>query len=339
MKIDKIDTKNEVLVIAEIGNNHEGNLEQAIKLVRAVATTGAQIVKFQTFITELYVSPENPQRFNQLKGYELSQRDFREIARIAKEEGLIFMSTPFDLESARFLNELVPAFKIGSGENTFYPLLELCASFAKPIIFSTGCADLQIIEKAINIIANTQEKLNATSEIGILHCVTSYPAAIEDCNLLSIVELQKHYANHTIGYSDHSLGNLAAMAAVTLGAEIIEKHFTIDKNYSNFHDHKISATPDELANLVSTIKELKILLGEQGKKPRECELKIEDKIRRAICVNKDLKQGTVLQSSDICWTRPLACGLPPGSEDLVIGKKLINNLDKGQRVLLENLNK
>jgi N,N'-diacetyllegionaminate synthase len=337
MLIDRVDTTKELLVIAEVGNNHEGSLNQAIALIKSVASTGAQVVKFQTFKTEFYVSPENPKRYEQLKGYELSENDFRELSRVAREEGLIFLSTPFDLKSAEFLNDLVPAFKIGSGENTFYPLLSTVASFGKPIILSTGCADNEVISKALNTIERTKEKLNIKSETGILHCITSYPTKMEDCNLAAITQLKQKFSRCTVGYSDHTLDMEASLIATSLGAEIIEKHFTVDKNYSAFHDHKISATADELREFIKKARDIRTMLGEGEKTPRQCEIEIENKVRRAICAAVDILPGTVVEASHICWTRPLGDGLAPGNESVLVGKKALFRVRKGERIMMDSV--
>lgn len=337
MKIGTIDTAQEPLVIAEIGNNHEGSVEQAIKLVRSVATTGAQVVKFQTFKTGLYVSPENPQRFEQLRKFELSERDFREIARVAKEEGLIFLSTPFDLQSARFLNDLVPAFKIGSGENTFYPLLSTVASFGKPIILSTGCADLGIISNALNVIDRARSEGSIHSETAILHCITSYPTKKEDCNLAAITQLKASFPGHTVGYSDHTLDMEACLVAIALGAEIIEKHFTLDKNSSSFHDHKLSATAPELKDFIAKARDVRTMLGRGDKTPRPCEIEIENKVRRAICASVDIPRGVTLTMDHLCWTRPLGNGLEPGKESLLLGKRARVDLKTGERILVDSV--
>jgi N,N'-diacetyllegionaminate synthase len=335
MIVGSIDTKRKPMVIAEIGNNHEGSLDQAVRLVRSVATTGAQVVKFQTFKTEYYVSPENSKRFEQLKHFELSENDFREIARIAAEEGLVFLSTPFDLLSAKFLNDLVPAFKIGSGENTFYPLLSAVASFGKPIILSTGCADVEIITTALNTIDKSRSGLNLEADTAILHCITSYPTNKEDCNLAAITQLKQNFPGLTVGYSDHTLDMDACLIAIALGAEIIEKHFTLDKNWSAFHDHKLSATADELKEFMQKARDVRLLLGAGHKAPRPCEIEIENKVRRAICAAIDLPQGLTIESNHLCWTRPLGNGLEPGRENLLVGKRTLVAIKKGERILAD----
>ncbi len=337
MRVGNIDTTEELLVIAEIGNNHEGDFSLATRMLQAAAKTGAQVVKFQTFITEHYISRDDPKRFAQIKSYELSQEQFRELARIAREEGVAFMSTPLDLESARFLNEIVPAFKIGSGENTFYPLLKTVAEFGKPIILSSGVADLGVIRKAIETIDAARASAGVTSETALLHCVTSYPTKPEDCNLGAMTSMRQVFPRHCVGYSDHALGIDAALCAVALGAEIIEKHFTLDKNYSSFRDHALSATPDELELFVRKAREIRSMLGTGEKIPRRCEQDIEPKVRRAICAARDLAEGTVLTLDDLCWTRPTGNGMTPGSEHLVIGGKLCRDIKAGERIIPELL--
>ncbi len=335
MIINDVNTNDEVFVIAEIGNNHEGSLSLAKEMIHGVASTGAHAVKFQTFKTEHYVSRENPDRFKTLQSFELTHDEFRELAELARSLSLIFLSTPFDLYSAKFLDELVPAYKIGSGENSFYPLLECVARTGKPVILSTGLADIEQIRRSVNFITQIWAEGGTNPGLAVLHCVTSYPVADEDLNLSAITAL-KSELSATIGYSDHALGIEPAIIAVALGARIIEKHFTLDKNMSDFRDHKISSTPEELTELVDRIKQLSTWLGDGNPAPRNCEEKVSQLIRRSIVSSAPLTSGTVLSEEHLSWTRPSG-GLAPGEEHLVVGKKLMRDLEAGDRIRLEDL--
>ena len=239
MRIGTVDIEKEVLVIAEIGNNHEGSFEAAVKMLHAAADAGVHAVKFQTYKTELYANPHHDEaRFKRLKRFELTQDQFKKLKDTADTRGVMFLSTPFDLESAEFLNELVPAFKIGSGENTFYPLLEKIASFCKPIIMSCGISEVSSIRAAKTAIEAVWKRHNYTGELALLHCVSAYPTKPEEANLLAIKRLQREFGD-VVGYSDHTLGIEAAVVSLGLGARIVEKHFTLDKNYSDFRDHQM----------------------------------------------------------------------------------------------------
>ncbi|MFH1537400.1 MAG: N-acetylneuraminate synthase family protein [bacterium] len=328
MKIGGIDLENQVMVVAEMGNNHEGSYELAAKMISLAAKAGADAVKFQTFRTEHFVSRENEARFNQLKSFELSFAEFEKLSKVATEEGVVFLSTPLDLESAKFLNGLVPAFKIASGDNTFYPLIELVASFAKPIILSTGLLDTRQVADTKKRIEKIWGEKKIKQEIAALHCVCSYPVPPSQANLLAIRELRDQLGC-TVGYSDHTTGIDAAVLAVALGARIIEKHFTIDKNHSDFRDHKLSADPAEMELLAKKVKEASALLGAGQKTIQECEKELEQAVRRSIVAARDIAKGATIGPEDITWVRP-GVGIPSGNESEVIGKIATRNIRAGE---------
>lgn len=327
MKVDNHETDESVFIIAEIGNNHEGNVEVAKRMISAAAKARVNAVKFQTLRPEGLVQSKEKARVEILKRFELSYQQFENLAKTAADEGLMFLSTPFDLEACNFLNDLVPVFKVASGDNTFYPLLERIASFGKPVILSTGLAELNEIEKAKALFERIWERDNRNTELALLHCVTSYPTPASEANLRVIQLLQEKFGG-CVGYSDHTLGITAAISSVALGARIIEKHFTLDKNYSAFRDHQLSADPLEMAELVKGVRELELLLGSGEKSVRDLESTNMIGSRRSISVNKDLPKGHVLRWEDLCWLRP-GNGIQPGSEDLVVGKKITENLSQG----------
>ena len=333
MKIASINTEQETLVVAEIGNNHEGSYALAEELVGLVAETGAQVVKFQTFQTKHFISSSNAARFERLKGFELSYSDFERLAAHARRAGLIFMSTPLDLESADFLNTLVPAFKIASGDNNYFELLERICGFKKPIILSTGMSDDHGIARSVEHILKTSAILGWEPELALLHCVGSYPAPDEQANLASIPFLKARFQT-TVGYSDHTLGIENALFAVAAGAQIVEKHFTKDKNYSSFRDHQLSATPSELKELVSRIKNLERVLGRFEKEIQPCEQSTIPAARRAAVARRDLKAGHVLQKSDFQWLRAGSLGIAADREDLILGKTLRSTCIAGDPLTL-----
>lgn len=311
-------TNDSVFVIAEIGNCHEGDVEVAKKMIGIAADCGVDAVKFQTFRTEHYVSPADKNRFETLKRFELSWAEFEELKRVADSYGVPFLSTPFDVESAVFLNDLVPAFKIASGDNTFYPLIEKVAGFCKPIILSTGLSDLDNINKAKQCIEQTWNHKQYVQELALLHCVTSYPVPVDQTNLFAIQELKEHF-QCVVGYSDHTLGIDAAVLSVAAGATIIEKHFTLDHDYSMFGDHKISADPQEMKLLVEKVREAHAYCGSRSKVIYDCERPVEVLVRRSIAAARDISAGQTITSKDITWIRP-GDGIPSGDEALVLGK-------------------
>jgi N,N'-diacetyllegionaminate synthase len=335
MKIGSFDTEKEVFIVAEVGNNHEGSYTLAEELVGLAAEAGAHAIKFQTFKTELYISPKDEGRFKRMKGFELSQNEFEKLSQIATKAGLIFFSTPFDLESAAFLRKIVSVYKVASGDNNFYPLLEFIAKTSKPILVSSGMSDLKLLQKSKAVIEKIWAENNIHQELGILHCVSSYPVEPDQANLGAISHLKNEF-KCTIGYSDHTIGTAAAVMAVTLGARIIEKHFTIRKDYSDFRDHQLSADPKEMAELVRRIRLTSTMLGSGLKTIQPCERDGVKLYRRSIVAKRDLPVGEKIVLDNIMWIRP-ASGLVPGQEDLVVGKTLKKALKAGDLVLEEDL--
>ena len=244
------------------------------------------------------------------------------------------MVTPFDIQSAQFLNPLVPAFKIASGDNNFYPLIEAVASLNKPILLSGGIATLAELQYTVDFIRRIWNKNRTPQDLAVLHCVASYPTEKNEANLKAIESLKK--LNVTVGYSDHTIGIDAAILSVALGARVIEKHFTIDKNYSDFRDHKIAADPKDLAELVKRVREAEIMLGDGVKRAMPSEELNREKVRRSIAVRRDMKAGETLQVADLIWVRP-GNGLAPGEESSVVGRPLAKPAKKGQILTMNDL--
>ncbi|HWC77976.1 MAG TPA: N-acetylneuraminate synthase family protein [Blastocatellia bacterium] len=335
MIIGDFDLNKHVLIVAEIGNNHEGSCGRAAQMIELAAEAGAGAVKFQTFKTERFVRPSDHARFTRLKSFELSYSDFEKLAETAARSGVLFLSTPLDIESARFLDGLVPAFKIASGDNNFYPLIEAVADTAKPIVLSSGLADVAQLLLSKDLIERSWRRKGIDPEIAVLHCVTSYPVPDGEANLGAIRELRESLGC-TVGYSDHTTGIEAATLSVALGARIIEKHFTLDKNFSDFRDHQLSADPAEMAQLVERVKRVQTLLGTGRKELQDCERNFSLVARRSIVARRDLSGGTLLSWDDIAWMRP-ADGLAPGDESLIIGKRLGYAVREGDPITLEHL--
>jgi len=330
MKIGKINTDKKVFVVAEIGNNHEGNFDLAKKMIIEAAATGVDAVKFQTFIPEQFVSSKDQSRLNRLRSFQLNYKQFKELSKVAKKKGLIFFSTPLDIESAKFLNTIQPIFKISSGDNNFYSLIDTVASFGKSMIVSTGAADINSLKNIYNIISRIwSSKKKNLQNLAFLHCVSSYPVPNDQINLASIISLKKAFPGVVVGYSDHTLGIDAAVSSVLVGARIVEKHFTLDKNYSDFRDHQLSADPLEMKMMVNKIRKTEKMLGKEEKKPQLCEKGMKIEGRRSIAVAYDLPIGTKLSGSHLIWVRP-GIGFPPGEEKKIIGKKTCRNLKSGQ---------
>ena len=250
MLIGPVDLDREVLVVAEIGNNHEGSFARAEEMIGRAAEAGAQAVKFQTIVPEQLVAADQSARLATLRGFQFTQTQFEALAGTARAAGVMFLSTPFDVGVVTWLAPLVPAFKIASGDNDFTAMLRAVAATGKPVIMSTGLAELAEVAGARDLLRSEWKRRGLPDAgIALLHCVVSYPTPPADANLAAISALAS--LGETIGYSDHTLGIEAATLAVAAGARIIEKHFTLDKKLSAFRDHQLSADPAELAALGS----------------------------------------------------------------------------------------
>ncbi|MFC1926811.1 N-acetylneuraminate synthase [Chloroflexota bacterium] len=312
-------------IIAEAGVNHNGDVRLAKKLVDIAKDAGVDAVKFQTFKAENVVTAEAEKaeyqkastnsggsQYEMIKKLELTRSDFGELFDYAEMKGIIFLSTPFDKESVDLLNELgVPAFKIGSGEMTNLPLIKHVAKKGKPVILSTGMSTLTEVEEALQVI-----KDEGTEDIILLHCVTAYPAEVEEVNLKAIETLRSAF-KLPVGFSDHTTGISAAIAAVALGAVSVEKHFTLDKKLIG-PDHKASLEPEELKQMVRAIREVEKAMGDGEKRSTETEEQIKKVARRSIVAGIDITQGTVITEEMLHIKRP-GTGIQPKHLQKVIG--------------------
>lgn len=332
MKLGSFDVGRRVLVIAEVGNNHEGNFGAAQELLGRAAEAGADAVKFQTFIPELFVSRADAARLKRLRGFQLSQEQFAQLAAQARTLGVTFFSTPLDLPSARFLDTIQPMFKIASGDNTFFPLIEAVARFAKPLIVSTGFADMALLDRVHALVKDTWAQARVHPGLAFLHCVGCYPVPPEQANLAAIGALRARFTDCVVGYSDHTIGVRAATYAVAAGARVIEKHFTLDKKYSDFRDHQLSADPADMRVLVEAIREAEQLLGSGDKVPAGCEAQLLEAVRRSAAAARDLPANHLVAPEDLIFVRP-GTGLSPGREGLLIGRRTKRALQQGELIL------
>lgn len=329
-------------IIAEAGVNHNGRLETAFALVDAAAAAGADAVKFQTFHAESLVSPLAPKAAHQsratgpgpqlemLKHLELPPTAFRELLAHSAKRGILFLSTPFDEGSADLLESLaVAAFKIPSGEITNLPFLEHIARKGKPMIVSTGMASLGEVEAAVRAIEAAGQR-----EYILLHCVSTYPAAPSDVNLRAMETLATAFGA-PVGYSDHTLGIEISLAAVALGACVLEKHFTLDRTLPG-PDHRASLEPEELAALVKGIRNVEAALGHGRKEPVASEAETAAVARRSLVAADDIGPGTVLAEWHIAVRRP-GTGLPPSMRKYLIGRRARVMIPAGTLLALEYL--
>ena len=307
-------------IIAEAGANHDGKLSQAKKLIDIAKESGADAVKFQTFKAEKLASKKEVHKmFETLKKYELEPKWHIELKRYAEKLGIIFLSTAFDEGSVDLLEKInVPAFKVASGDLTHLPLLRYIASKHKPMIVSTGGANLREIRKAIKTI-----KAQKNEEIVLMHCVSNYPAKIEDANIRAIGTMNRLF-NLPTGYSDHSLGTLVPLTAVTLSACIIEKHLTVNRSLPG-PDHPFAMEPNEFQKMVKEIRLLEKSLGDGikcRKENEESEVKVG---RRSIVAACNIAKGKKMIKKMIKIVRP-GTGIPPKYLDSVIGRKAKINI-------------
>jgi len=331
MHVGSIDLDRQVLLVAEIGNNHEGDFGVAKELIRCAAEAGVQAVKFQTYRTRDFVRPSDTQRVERLQRYELTSSQFEELAGLAHASGLLFLSTPLDLRSAQVLAPIVDAYKIASGDNDFLALIDVVCDSDKPVIVSSGASYLERLVTTTDYIRARWQRRGVTGRLAVLHCVSSYPVPNDEANLASIPYLAASL-DAVIGYSDHTIGIDAAVAAVAAGARIIEKHFTLDKSRTTFRDHQLSADVEDMKALVAAVHATERLLGRPGKTIQPCERDLVRQIRRSIVAASDLPAGHRLSAGDLTWMRP-GDGFPPGTEAQLIGRLLKHSIRVGEPIL------
>ncbi len=335
-----VGSSSKVFVVAEIGINHDGHLEQAHKLIDAAADAGADAVKFQTFRADRLLIPAEERLAQQEPGSESAYQLFQrlELSREAHEQlkshadarGVVFLSTPFDEESADFLDQLgVPAFKVASADITHIPLLRHLAAKKRPILLSTGMSYLGEVSDALLALKSAGAK-----DILLLHCVSLYPAPPETLNLRSIATMRSQFGL-PVGYSDHSEGFIIPLAAAAIGAVLIEKHFTLSKDLPG-PDHKVSMDPAELHNLVHHLQNVEASLGDGRKHPAPAEEECRRESRRSIVVTVDVRATEVIAPWMVAIKRP-GIGIEPRHVESVIGMRARRNLGKNSILQWEDL--
>lgn len=320
---------NKTFIIAEAGVNHNGSLEMALQMVDVAANAGADAIKFQTFKAEKVISMTAPKasyqkettspdesQLEMVRKLELNEVAHIRLYNYCQDKGVIFISTPFDLESIDLLNRLgMKIFKVPSGEITNLPYLRKLGSLKKRLIISTGMADIGEIEDALDVLIGAGTK---KENITVLHANTEYPTPMEDVNLKAMVTIGRTF-DVDYGYSDHTLGIEVPIAAVAMGAKVIEKHFTLDKTMEG-PDHKASLEPDELKAMVKAIRNIEKALGSALKKPSKSEAKNKEIARKSIVANKPIRKGEIFTEDNLTVKRP-GNGISPMRWDEVIGHK------------------
>jgi len=329
--------KNKVFIIAEAGVNHNGSMTLAKKLIDIAALSGADAVKFQSFTANNLVSKSAPKanyqikasnldesQFDMIKKLELNEHNHKELIKYCNESKIIFLSSPFDIDSVNLLNNLnLEIIKIPSGEITNLPYLRHIGSLNKQVILSTGMSTLKEIGDALQILINAG---TPKAKIIVLHANTMYPTPMKDVNLRAMQSIRDKF-DISVGYSDHTLGIVVDIAAVALGASVIEKHFTLDKKMDG-PDHAASLDPSELRAMVDAIRNIELAIGSEVKELTNSEKPNIDVARKSIVAKRFIKKGEVFSSSNLTTKRP-GSGLSPMKWDSIIGKvaKQDYNLD------------
>ena len=325
--------KHQTLIIAEAGVNHNGSLKIAKQLIDAACEAGVDFVKFQTFKAETLVTRMagkaayqktltefDESQFEMIRNLELSRSAHIELIKYCKDKGIQFLSTAFDIDSIDLLEEFnIPLYKIPSGEITNLPYLRHVGSKGRPIIMSTGMANLVEIKDALNVLIEAGAKREA---ITVLHCNTEYPTPMKDVNLNAMLTIGKEL-NIDIGYSDHTLGIEIPIAAVAMGANVIEKHFTLDRRMPG-PDHNASLEPHELKAMVTAIRKVELALGDGVKQPSPSEQKNIEFARKSIYAKESINKGELLTSTNLTTKRP-GKGISPMKWDELVGSRATRN--------------
>lgn len=327
-------------IIAEAGVNHNGDLKLAKRLAEEAKKAGADCVKFQTFRAEALVTADGEKaayqkeqtgggesQLEMLQKLELTQEEFLELKEYCEEIQISFLSTAFDMESQKFLESLKPfCYKVPSGEITNYPYLKAIGETGKDVILSTGMCEIFEVEDAVKVLRE-----NGAGEIVLLHCTTEYPAPIEDVNLRAMQTLAEHFGTK-VGYSDHTEGIEVPVAAVAMGASVIEKHFTLDRTMKG-PDHKASLEPEELAEMVQAIRKVELALGSENKQVTKREAANRKVARKSIVAARDIRAGEIFTEENLTVKRP-GDGLSPMKWKEVLGKAALRDFRKEERIVL-----
>lgn len=335
--------KKHTYIIAEAGVNHNGDIELARKLIDVAKEAGADAVKFQTFKAEestsfcaekaeyqKHTTAESESQLEMIRRLELPFSAFGELQKYCIDRDIDFISTPDGLDSLNCLLQLdVPLLKIGSTEVTNYPFLEALGKTGKPLILSTGMSTLGEIEKALEIIRST-----GNQNITLMHCTTDYPTDINYVNLTAMKTMQQAF-QVDVGYSDHTLGYEAAIAAVALGAECIEKHITLDRGLKG-PDHQASMPPAEFKEYVTHIRNTECLLGDGRKRPTPNEIQNLNQVRRSIVTTRAICKGTMITKDMLCLKRP-GTGIAPEYEDVLVGRTIKRDMEADEMIQWEDI--
>ena len=325
-------SKHGVYLIAEIGGNHEGGFSKAKELAELASKSGVDAVKFQIYTADSLVNKvEDRERHAHFKKFELTPEQHIALAQICQKNKVTYLASVWDMNAFEWIDPYMDYYKIGSGDLTAYPFLKRIAKIGKPMIISTGLATLEEVRNTVALVQSVDKRYNDANYLALLQCTSSYPLPESDVNLSVMKTLQDEF-DVTVGYSDHTTDSYAAELAVCMGAEILELHFTDDKERPSFRDHQVSFTIQGISNLIDNIERIKKLQGSPDKHPTESEIESGhvNSFRRGIYAKRDISQGEVLSESDLVVLRPKK------NVDASLLKKILGNrLNKSVRKLHE----
>lgn len=320
----------EVAIVAEIGVNHEGDVEAASRLIKAAGSAGADAVKLQSYTPDRLASSVDPVRLQRVRRFALSVEAHERLFSEAAGNGVRLFSTAVTEDWVPWLAAHCPAIKIASGDLTFEPVIRAAAGSGRVVILSTGCGDLAEVDRAVDWVAREVGIDAIRDHLVLMHCVSAYPAPAAQANLLSIQFMRDRYGVE-VGYSNHVIGPDVPLAAVALGASVIELHFTDCREGREFRDHQLSVLPQELAEFVARARAVSAARGSMSKGAQECELSIRDAIRKGVVAARDLAAGTVLARADLMYARP-ATEVSSGKFEEVIGRSLPVDVKRGMPI-------
>lgn len=329
------DLERDVVIIAEIGVNHEGDIEVASKLLRLAAEAGADAAKFQSYSPERLTSGDDAERLARVSRFALSEADHRRLAAEAKELGIAFCSSAITEDMVPLIAELSPLIKIASGDIDFEPVIRAAAAAGLPVILSTGNATADEVETAVEWVRNEIGSKSLDETLILMQCVSAYPAPVEEANVAAMNFLREKFGVH-VGYSNHVIGPDACFAAVALGASVIEVHFTDRKTGRDFRDHQLSFDVTDLKELVERAPRIRSAVGRAEKRRQPSEEASVLAIRKGVVAARDLAKGTVLSRDDLMFARP-ASEFTSSDISSLVGRKLSADIPRGHVVRRESI--
>lgn len=335
MKLFGKDLDHDLVIIAEIGINHEGDVDAASRLIKLAAEAGADAAKLQSFTASRYASASDPARLERVKKFALDEAAHRRLVKEARALNMPLISTPLSEDMVPLLDALCPAIKIASGDLTFEPVIRAAARGGKPVILSTGLGTVEEIDRALDWVRAEVGDAALRDRLVLLQCVTAYPTPVTEANVLSVPFLAKRYGV-SVGYSNHVIGPEACYAAVALGASVLEVHFTDQKTGREFRDHELSFEPDDLVSLIATATKIRASLGVFGKDRQASELPNLKATRKGVIAARDLSAGAMLSQDNLTYARP---GTEFAADELpsLIGRCVIHAVGAGELIARDNV--